>query len=85
MNEKPMDRPILGVTDPRSVKPTKEERRRATARNADLARNARVANKPEPMPWTDPDTAHRGLGPGHGGKHVTHQDVPDRRRRRVEP
>lgn len=66
----PAERPTFGVTDPRTVRPTEQERLRAAWRKADAARRARTANLPVPLPWTDPDTAHRGLGPGHGGKPV---------------
>lgn len=66
-DEPSADRPSFGV-DPRSVEMSAEERRRAQWRKDQRTHRARVANAPEPMPWADPDTLGRGLGPGQGGR-----------------
>lgn len=63
-------KPEIGSVDPHDLEMSPQEALRASWRKADRARRARLNAIPEPMPWTDPDTAHRALGPGHGGRPV---------------
>lgn len=54
---------------------TADERRRRQWREAGARRRARLRELPVPLPWTDPDTAHRGLGNGGGGRPVVRHSV----------
>lgn len=77
------DGPVDSLDDASDEPPrelTTQEYRRRRNRVDDYRR--RMRNRfgvPEPLPWTDPDTAHRGLGSGGGGRppRRTHEIVDD--------